>query len=132
MDLSQLPARERILVTAHALFYRDGIRATGVDRLIAESGVAKLTFYRHFPSKDDLVRAFLDYRHERWMAWLVDALGRHGARPGGGRDLDLRRRDAANTADHLRHEGVERRPRRPRPRPRARSPRRPPRSRAAP
>jgi AcrR family transcriptional regulator len=84
MDLSQLPARERILVTAHALFYRDGIRATGVDRLIAESGVAKLTFYRHFPSKDDLVRAFLDYRHERWMAWLVDALGRHGARPGGG------------------------------------------------
>lgn len=84
MDLSHLPARERILVTAHALFYRDGIRATGVDRLIAESGVAKLTFYRHFPSRDDLVRAFLDYRHERWMAWLVDALGRHGARPGGG------------------------------------------------
>lgn len=84
MDLSHLPARERILVTAHALFYRDGIRATGVDRLIAESGVAKLTFYRHFPSKDDLVRAFLEYRHARWMAWLVDALGRHGARPGGG------------------------------------------------
>ena len=84
MDLSQLPARERILITAHALFYRDGIRATGVDRLIAESGVAKLTFYRHFASKDDLVRAFLDYRHELWMAWLVDALGRHGARPGGG------------------------------------------------
>ncbi len=72
-------ARERILHTAHDLFYRDGIRATGVDRLIAESGVAKLTFYRHFPSKDDLVRAFLDYRHERWMAWFVDALGRHGA-----------------------------------------------------
>ncbi len=84
MDLSHLPARERILVTAHALFYRDGIRATGVDRLIAESGVAKLTFYRHFPSKDDLVRAFLDYRHQRWMAWFVDALGRHGATPGGG------------------------------------------------
>jgi len=42
MDLSQLPARERILVTAHALFYRDGIRATGVDRLIAESGDVRL------------------------------------------------------------------------------------------
>ncbi|MBI2772541.1 MAG: TetR/AcrR family transcriptional regulator [Burkholderiales bacterium] len=84
MDLATLPARERILVTAHDLFYRDGIRATGVDRLIAESGVAKLTFYRHFASKDELVRAFLDYRHERWMAWFVDALGRHGARPGGG------------------------------------------------
>jgi len=84
MDLATLSARERILVTAHDLFYRDGIRATGVDRIIATSGVAKLTFYRHFASKDDLVRAFLGYRHERWMAWFVDALGRHGATPGGG------------------------------------------------
>ena len=84
MDLATLSARDRILVTAHDLFYRDGIRATGVDRIIAQSGVAKLTFYRHFASKDDLVRAFLDYRHERWMAWFVDALGRHGATPGGG------------------------------------------------
>ena len=84
MDLATLCARDRILVTAHDLFYRDGIRATGVDRIIAASGVAKLTFYRHFASKDDLVRAFLDYRHERWMAWFVDALGRHGATPGGG------------------------------------------------
>ena len=81
MDLAALPARERILVTAHELFYRHGIRATGVDRVIAEAGVAKLTFYRHFPSKDELVRAFLDYRHTRWMAWFVDALGRHGAKP---------------------------------------------------
>lgn len=77
-------ARERILRTAHDLFYRDGIRATGVDRLIAESGVAKLTFYRHFASKDELVRAFLEYRHARWMAWFVDALGRHGAHQGRG------------------------------------------------
>lgn len=84
MGASTLPARERILVTAHELFYRDGLRATGIDRIIAESGVAKLTFYRHFPSKDELIRTFLDYRHERWMAWFVDALGRHGAVPGGG------------------------------------------------
>ena len=84
MDLATLSARDRILATAHDLFYRDGIRATGVDRIIAQSGVAKLTFYRHFAAKDDLVRAFLDYRHERWMAWFVDALGRHGAAPGGG------------------------------------------------
>lgn len=81
MDLASLPARERILVTAHDLFYRHGIRATGIDRVIAEAGVAKLTFYRHFPGKDELVRAFLDYRHSRWMAWFVDALGRHGAQP---------------------------------------------------
>ncbi|MES2400957.1 MAG: TetR/AcrR family transcriptional regulator [Pseudomonadota bacterium] len=84
MNDSTLPARDRILVTAHDLFYRDGIRATGIDRIIAESGVAKLTFYRHFPSKDELVKAFLNYRHERWMAWFVDALGRHGATSGGG------------------------------------------------
>ncbi|MGJ7607386.1 TetR/AcrR family transcriptional regulator [Variovorax sp. LT1R20] len=79
MDISALPARERILVTSHDLFYRDGIRATGIDRVIAASGVTKVTFYRHFPSKDDLVREFLDYRHTRWMAWFVDALGRRGA-----------------------------------------------------
>lgn len=71
-------ARERILQTAHDLFYRDGIRATGVDRLIAESGVAKLTFYRHFPSKNDLVLAFLEHRHHYWMDWFTSALQRHG------------------------------------------------------
>jgi AcrR family transcriptional regulator len=76
-----LPARERILYTAHELFYRDGIRATGIDRVIAASGVTKVTFYRYFPSKNDLIRAYLDYRHERWMAWFVDALARHGGGP---------------------------------------------------
>ncbi len=84
MNDMTLSARDRILVTAHDLFYSGGIRATGIDRIIAESGVAKLTFYRHFPSKDELVIAFLNYRHERWMAWFVDALGRHGATSGGG------------------------------------------------
>lgn len=73
-----LPARERILLTAHDLFYRDGIRATGIDRVIAESGVTKVTFYRHFPSKNDLIREFLEYRHRRWMEWFVDALQLHG------------------------------------------------------
>ncbi len=76
--------RERILLTAHDLFYRDGIRATGVDKVIAGAKVTKVTFYRHFPSKDDLIRAFLDYRHERWIAWFKDALERHGARPKAG------------------------------------------------
>ncbi|MEA3125175.1 MAG: hypothetical protein QOD67_2194, partial [Caballeronia sp.] len=49
---TDLPPAERILVTAHALFYRDGIRATGIDRVIAESGVAKKTFYRYYPAKN--------------------------------------------------------------------------------
>jgi AcrR family transcriptional regulator len=71
-------ARQRILLTAHDLFYRDGIRATGVDRVIAESGVTKVTFYRHFPSKNDLILAFLAHRHAHWMAWFDEALTRHG------------------------------------------------------
>lgn len=77
-DLRALPARERILLTAHQLFYREGIRATGIDRVISESGVTKVTFYRHFPSKHDLIRAFLEYRHQHWMKWFTDALQRHG------------------------------------------------------
>jgi AcrR family transcriptional regulator len=78
-----VPARERILETALRLFYADGVRATGIDRIIAESGVAKMSFYRHFPSKSDLVCAFLEARHERWMAWFttrVTALSAGNAR----------------------------------------------------
>ena len=83
----KLPARERILLTAHDLFYREGIRATGIDRVIAEAGVTKVTFYRHFPSKNALICAFLDYRHQRWMAWFIAALQRHGgASPAKGLD----------------------------------------------
>lgn len=69
--------RARILETAHALFYRDGIRATGVDRVIADAGVTKVTFYRAFPSKNQLIAAYLALRHERWMAWFTGALTRH-------------------------------------------------------
>ncbi|WP_181784359.1 TetR/AcrR family transcriptional regulator [Pseudonocardia pini] len=52
-------ARERLLRTASALFYAEGIRAVGVDRVIGEAAVTRATFYRHFPSKDDLVVAYL-------------------------------------------------------------------------
>lgn len=79
-DLTALPARERILRTAHDLFYSEGIRATGIDRVIAESGVTKVTFYRHFPSKNALVLAFLEYRHVLWMDWFREALQRHGGK----------------------------------------------------
>lgn len=77
-EVHDLPARERLLYTAHRLFYREGIRATGIDKVIAESGVTKVTFYRHFPSKNDLVCAYLEMRHALWMAWFADALARHG------------------------------------------------------
>ena len=57
---AQPNARERILRTAGALFYREGYRAVGVDWVIAEAGVAKATFYNHFPSKDDLIVAWIE------------------------------------------------------------------------
>lgn len=79
MSTIQRSANERILQTAHDLFYRDGIRATGIDKIIKHAGVTKVTFYRHFPSKDDLVRAFLKFRHERWMGWFSDSLAREMA-----------------------------------------------------
>jgi len=72
------PARARILLTAHDLFYRDGIRSTGIDSVIEQAGVTKVTFYRHFRSKNDLIVAYLEYRHERWMRWFTAALQRHG------------------------------------------------------
>lgn len=53
-------ARRRILDTAKRLFYAEGIRAVGIDRIIAEAGVAKATFYHHFPAKDDVVCAYLE------------------------------------------------------------------------
>jgi AcrR family transcriptional regulator len=64
-------ARERILDTAYELFSRHGTRAVGVDRIIAECGIAKMTLYRNFPSKDHLILAFLERRQEVWgRAWL--------------------------------------------------------------
>ena len=68
--------------TAYALFTRHGIRGVGIDRIIAESGVAKMTFYRHFPSKDDLVMAFLDLRERRWTReWLQVEVERLASTP---------------------------------------------------
>jgi AcrR family transcriptional regulator len=71
-------ARERILQSATRLFYEEGIRATGIDRVIAQAAVTKVTFYRHFPSKNDLILEYLERRHLRWMAWFREALARHG------------------------------------------------------
>jgi AcrR family transcriptional regulator len=60
-------ARDRLLTAASRLFRNVGIRGTGVDALIVEAGVAKATFYRHFPSKDDLVVAWLRDSRARWL-----------------------------------------------------------------
>jgi AcrR family transcriptional regulator len=74
--------RERILETAYELFSRYGTRAVGIDRIIAESGVAKMTLYRNFASKDELILAFLDLRRERWTrAWLQATVQSQGSTP---------------------------------------------------
>jgi AcrR family transcriptional regulator len=63
-------ARERILATASKLFYRDGIRAVGIDTVLAESGVAKASLYRVFPSKDTLIAAVVAERDQMfWARW---------------------------------------------------------------
>jgi AcrR family transcriptional regulator len=69
----QADARQRILDSSYELFSRRGIRDVGVDDVIENAGVAKATLYRHFPSKDDLVLAFLECREERWSHDLVEA-----------------------------------------------------------
>ena len=76
-------ARERILDTAYELFSRRAIRDVGIDEVIERAGVAKATLYRHFPSKDDLVIAFLQRREERWtVAWVEAEARRRGSTPG--------------------------------------------------
>ncbi|AHI00720.1 TetR/AcrR family transcriptional regulator [Kutzneria viridogrisea] len=74
-------ARERILETAAQLFYEHGFRAVGVDRIIAESGVAKATLYAHFPSKDDLVLSYVQRADVRWTAHLRRAAEAAGPDP---------------------------------------------------
>ena len=57
------PAKRRILETANRLFYDEGIRSVGIDRLISESGVTKATFYKHYGSKDRLIVEYISQRH---------------------------------------------------------------------
>ena len=74
-------ARERILSTAFRLFYAHGPRGVGVDTVIAESGVAKATLYKHFPRKDDLILAYLDRVDQAWFGALRAAAREAGDDP---------------------------------------------------
>ena len=67
-------ARERLLDTASRLFYSEGVQTVGIDRILEESGVAKSTLYKAFGSKDALVRAYLQRRHDTTTQRLTDAL----------------------------------------------------------
>jgi AcrR family transcriptional regulator len=61
-------ARARLLAAAAHRFYVDGLSATGIDTITAEAGVAKMSLYNNFASKSDLVLAYLDARHDEWLA----------------------------------------------------------------
>eukprot|EP00913_Durusdinium_trenchii_P013414 g12595.t1 len=73
----QSAARQRILETAERLFYAEGVRAVGIDRIIAEADVAKMTLYNHFPSKDDLILAVLEYREKKFDALFEKWMKKH-------------------------------------------------------
>jgi AcrR family transcriptional regulator len=80
--VKQSDARQRILDAAYELFSRQGIRAVGVDAIIERSGVARMTLYRHFGSKDALVLAFLERREELWTKdWLQAEVQRRATDP---------------------------------------------------
>jgi AcrR family transcriptional regulator len=74
-------ARERLLNAATATFYAVGIHSVGVERIVAEAKVTRATFYRHFPSKEDLVTAYLNriHQHIRDQLELVVASGKPAA-----------------------------------------------------
>jgi AcrR family transcriptional regulator len=73
---------DRILAVAYELFSTRGVRDVGVNELIERSGVAKATFYRHFPSKDSLVFAFLEQRDKQWTVdGILSEARRRGSTP---------------------------------------------------
>ena len=75
--------RDHLVDTALELFHRDGFHATGIDRILAESGVAKMTLYKHFKSKDELILAALRRRDERFRNWLMREIERLDKTPRG-------------------------------------------------
>lgn len=74
-------AKDKILATAFRLFYAQGLRAAGIDTIIAESGVAKATFYKYFPAKDDLILAYLEKVDGVWTGQLHAAAEAAGPDP---------------------------------------------------
>lgn len=69
--------RTRIVETAEKLFYAEGLRAVGIDRIIADAGVAKMSLYNHFPSKDDLILEVLQHREQVFQAQFDKGMQQH-------------------------------------------------------
>jgi AcrR family transcriptional regulator len=75
------PKRETLLDAAWRLFYRNGFHAVGIDTVLAEAGVAKMTLYNHFPSKEDLIVAVLERRAAQFEDSLSSAIKAAGSTP---------------------------------------------------
>ncbi|WP_432783412.1 TetR/AcrR family transcriptional regulator [Pseudomonas corrugata] len=84
-QIASLKPRDRILKTAIVLFNERGVHTVGIDRIIAESGVSKRTFYNYFPSKADLIAAYLDFWH--WLRFTN--LNKYAARVSGNPKAEL-------------------------------------------
>lgn len=81
-DSEQKSGRERLSRAAYELFSREGTRAVGVDAIVARAGTAKMTLYRNFPSKSDLILEFLRRREQLWTHdWLEAESRRRGETP---------------------------------------------------
>ncbi len=74
-------ARQRLLETASELFYREGIRAIGIDTIVERSGVGKATLYRHFPTKDDLIAAYLEEQDRHHWSWFEEVIAPYEGSP---------------------------------------------------
>lgn len=75
------PKRDHLMATAWRLFYRDGFRAVGIDLILAESGVAKMTLYNHFASKEELIVALLEKRDRELRESIVETVDAAGKTP---------------------------------------------------
>ena len=73
--------RERLVDTALELFYKHGYRATGIDKILTVSGVSKMTLYKYFKSKDELILATLRRQDERLRNWLMKEIEQRGRTP---------------------------------------------------
>ncbi len=80
-DGEAVPPHERIVAAARELFCRDGIHATGIDRILSEAGASKMTLYGRFGSKDALVREVLRREGEEWRATLFARMRAAGPEP---------------------------------------------------
>jgi AcrR family transcriptional regulator len=74
-------ARERILRAVDDLFYRQGVQAVGVDAVVERAGVNKMSLYRNFGSKDQLITAFLEDRNRQYWEWWDWVMQRHDGGP---------------------------------------------------